>query len=126
MEDRMEEYEEYLKAMRRWAIDNHRTMWTVIADRIEKRQKVVSIRLLKAAYCRLKGRRLLLDCFLCDYSREIAMYITACSKCPLNPAPQRALGCLGGLYHACLNATDWKEQARLAREIANLPEREDA
>ena len=30
-----------------------------------------------------------------------------------------------GLYELCCNELDWEEQAKLARQIANLPERQD-
>lgn len=30
-----------------------------------------------------------------------------------------------GLYSLCCNESDWREQAKLARQIANLPEREN-
>ena len=30
-----------------------------------------------------------------------------------------------GLYLLCCDESDWREQAKLARQIANLPEREN-
>lgn len=30
-----------------------------------------------------------------------------------------------GIYSICCDEEDWKEQAKLARQIANLPEREN-
>lgn len=103
------------------AIKRHRNMWNYIADKIEKAEHVLDIDCLKIEYLESKGIQYILNhCFLCAY----AMGKGGCDVCPLEPNNATG-GCLGGLYFDCKNAETWTEQAALARQIVNLPEREE-
>ena len=70
------------------------------------------------------------DCYCCEYDST-----HACTKCPLKwPSDRQLLMCahksylyedrigLYGLWRSC-SKSDYEKAARLAREIANLPER---
>ena len=74
------------------------------------------------------------NCYLCNYTD------VKCNECPLIwPSEFNSYQCehgfrlpngniVKGLYSECyhLNRTDdWQSQAKLAREIANLPEKDD-
>ena len=122
--------------LREEAIKKHRAMWNWIAERIENNQCTMNIANLKANFLQLKGdytldMRLYHNCYLCYYSEG------DCEICPLLwPSEAQRLNCelgykLGidysrGLYNKCYNLydeNDWQLQAKLCREIANLPEK---
>lgn len=109
------------------AIAEHRKMWNWIADRIEKGKNFVDIDERKDQYLeKLKIQIYPVEsCFLCEYAnrKKGKRYQKPCRFCPVeNPDGD---GCLGGLYYAVCRAETWQEQAALARQIANLPERTD-
>lgn len=107
---------------REQAIAEHRKMWDWIADEIKNRKKVFDIHDLKHKYLKINGFKYILGgCFLCEYSESIR---EGCSACPLKPKNGNP-ECLGGLFWECVHEEDWQEQAKLSRQIANLPERED-
>jgi hypothetical protein len=105
------------------AIENHRKMWNWIADEIEKGNgyKYYGLANIKNEYF-LKhnvslGNRPNSDCYCCEYSGD-------CGDCPLKwPGGARVVH--NGLYikisTACLER-EYIEAAKLARQIANLPE----
>lgn len=108
---------------REQAIAEHRKMWNWIADEIEKKNKVLGIWNLKDRYCEIKGFELVLyNCFLCEYTKA------NCVNCPIDWKNDSAMYMCernGGLWVKCRDAETWQEQAALARQIANLPERTD-
>lgn len=132
------------------AIRKHRTMWNWIAERIERIQHVVDISEMKKVYVEREENRneLVNDCYCCEYAFEYAFMKNGttnkmCVYCPLIwkteedgvKQYQCEVGCKSdngdfedGQWWECRGLYDrydnpWGEQARLAREIANLPER---
>lgn len=98
-------------------------MWNWIADEIEKEKEVLNISNLKRIYCGDNDLHLLSDCFCCEYNKNVCR----CVRCPLTWGEFD--GCCNnektGLYDRVCDASTWQEQAKLARQIANLPERKD-
>lgn len=113
-----------MKLTREQAIAEHRKMWNWIADQIERKRKYLSISGLKDKYFfMLKMKIWPVDrCYLCQYANEHSKTFQ-CDNCPVEKPD--GVGCLGGLYYAVNRAETWQEQASLARQIANLPERTD-
>lgn len=128
-----------------YAIENHRKMWNWIADAYES-GAVSSVRQLKLTYLNMTGNKNILgDCFLCDYAGSSDWnhnYAFDCSKClldwgtPTNSSATKGFcvdrlyyGDEDGLYGQLFRLTDenntycCKDAAKLARQIANLPER---
>lgn len=115
-----------MKLTKEQAITEHRKMWNWIADQIEYLQTVVDIHDYKKEYCvNHKFYDVLNWCFLCDYTD------VECDRCPLKWPSNLSFPCEGrigdsrnlGLWWKCKISEDWQEQAALARQIANLPER---
>lgn len=107
---------------REQAIAEHRKMWNWIADEIDKIKAPCDIHDLKCEYLKnSEFKYVLRGCFLCAYSDMKG----GCIACPLMPDVNNPW-CLGGLFRNCVYSEDWQEQAALARQIANLPERTDA
>lgn len=110
---------------RRGVIRLHKEMWNSIADNIEKCKCVIDIKEAKSDFCSKNGFSIKCDCFLCEYSKDIL-----CRDCPVvwgNNTLDTCISLLGGrlgLYRKVKNASSWEEQAALARQIANSPERE--
>lgn len=113
-----------MELTREQAIAGHRKMWRWIAEEIKYREEVCTIQYLKLEYLCTKGYRLKDGCFLCEYTKNRAC---RCYCCPVSVPPGRKeiKACLGGLYYECSAASDWMEQYIFARQIAELPERED-
>ena len=108
-----------MQLTREQAIAEHRKMWNWIAYRIEKTKTICDIYDLKFEYLKKSEFEYVLRaCFLCAYSDMKG----GCVACPITPAINR---CLDGLFWNCVHSGDWQDQAALARQIANLPERED-
>lgn len=108
-----------MQLTREQAIAEHRKMWNWIADRIERCETVLKIPNLKIEYLTNNDIEIILGgCFLCEYADSRG----GCKSCPLKPR-NGINECLGGLYWECDLSHTWQEQAKLARQIANLPER---
>lgn len=118
-----------MELTREQAIAEHRKMWNWIADEIEKEKMICDIDMYKDFYLTVLRKMTILPverCFLCEYARKekYKKYSgTTCDCCPVKGGGGD--GCLGGLYYSVCRAETWKEQAALARQIANLPERTD-
>ena len=114
---------------REQAIAEHRKMWNWIADQMGIFKTVFDIYTLKDLYLETFKQMSIYpvdSCFLCEYARKERYkkhYGITCDYCPITRADGD--GCLGGLYYAVCRAETWQEQAALARQIANLPERTD-
>ena len=118
-----------MKLTREEAISEHRKMWNWIADRIEEEKEYQDIEDLKIEYCDREGfDDIENNCFCCEYTNCV------CEFCPIEWESEAGdYMCLDqykekdckGLYMLCFDELDWKEQAKLARKIANLPEREN-
>lgn len=70
-------------------------------------------------YCYENVLNLQNHCFCCEYTDSID---NACDSCILDWG---TTGDCALLYGKVVYATSWKEQVKLARQIANLPERKD-
>lgn len=119
-----------MELTREEAISEHRKMWNWIADEIEKEKRYQYIEGLKKEYCDREGYYIRNNCFCCEYT--YTKYI--CDYCPIEwKSEVEDFMCIQkyeedddeGLYALCCNERDWEEQAKLARQIANLPERQD-
>lgn len=123
---------------REQAIAEHRKMWNWITDKIEKLKTVVNIYDYKKEYCYINKYDFILhNCFCCEYAsiKWLNSYVDSiCQMCPLDwKSKSNRVMCENaehekdyeGLYSLCCKAKSWQEQAALARQIANLPERED-
>lgn len=111
-----------MKLTKQQAIEGHRKMWNWIADEIERGKYVCIIRELKFFYCIANNLILRQNCFCCEYNSGYY----DCSRCPLDWI--ETLHCCDNedsLYNRVKDADTWQEQADLARQIANLPERKD-
>ena len=116
-----------MELTREEAVSEHRKMWNWIADRIEEEKEYQDINYLKKEYCDIKGFHCETNnCFCCEYTN------INCSLCPIEWGSEvENLMCLDqykeydneGLYLLCCDEKDREEQAKLARQIANLPER---
>ncbi len=113
-----------LHLTREQAIENHRKMWHWIADATKK----YHIKAKKVYYFVFHELPLIRsNCFLCDYCDMV------CNNCPLDWGSNSAMPCIDrntfgdqeGLYSKWRDCYEWQECARLARQIANLPEKED-
>lgn len=123
-----------MRLTREEIIDGHRKMWNWIADKIEETKCVQDIIGLKDRYCGQNYLLLRSNCFCCEYSLNTEnVYIKGCDKCLIDWGSNNGLcKCMDkyeeddrlGLYVKCIEKNCWEEQAKLARKIANLPERE--
>ena len=103
------------------AIRKCRDMWNWIADETEKRKFVVK----KHEYFEDGDEEPLNYCFLCEY-----VAARRCEKCPIDFGSWGNVACEDLDSPYCwwkveAERNNWQEAAKLAREIANLPERED-
>ena len=115
----------------REAIELHRKMWNWIADESIRQKRKVREKDYFYTMQISEEEQPLLDSYACEYavekSRKIKYCGSCCKYCPIN---------WGGDDNDCLNdeslftkwsscgKSDYEEAARLAREIANLLERE--
>lgn len=122
-----------MQLTREEAIANHRKMWNWIADETERRKASVS----KSDYLHdTLFRDIINDCFCCEYSFQ-KPGCESCRLCPLDwGSNQKSIMCENirsysdqeGLYADWCDfkrKNDWRNAAKIAREIANLPERRD-
>lgn len=105
------------------AIENHRKMWNWIADKTEERKTMVC----KHDYFyenALPCAELL--CFCCEYT--ITNLEVDCGKCPIDwGVDENCIPCSNpkSPYWKWRNADYWQTAANYARQIANLPVREE-
>ena len=122
-----------MKLTREEAIANHRKMWNWIADETERRQAIVS----KSDYLHdTLWRDMENECFCCEYSFQKSG-CESCKDCPLDwSSNQKSFMCENiqsygdykGLHIKWIYSEkegDWRNAAKIAREIANLPERKE-
>lgn len=132
-----------MKLTREQAIAEFRKMWNWIADETERRNRVVE----KIEYFEENGlEEVVNDCFLCEYDAQCDANYPACYFCPIYFGKMKEED---DYERACIDA-EWspydswqirKENcafdrvtplaekygalAKYAREVANLPEREE-
>lgn len=108
-----------MKLTKKLAVALHRRLWHWIADETEKQQRVVE----KQEYPLFKRRLILNRCWCCEYARS------DCEKCPIIwHIKKDKCQCELAQYAEwadAVDAKDWREAARLARIIADLPERKE-
>ena len=122
-----------MKLTREEAIANHRKMWNWIADETKRRKAIVS----KSYYLHnTMWRDMVNECFCCEYSFQ-KFGCESCRNCPLDwGSNQESFMCenirsyndLKGLYANWIDfitRNDWRNAAKIARAIANLPERKE-
>lgn len=119
-------------------IEKHRNMWNWIADKIEEDKgtnpDIDDFGDYKSLYLKSQGyhRYVYYDCFMCDYIiRKHKIYdgkrcywclLKWPSRCINYPCEDTKFDGDGlGLYNRFWTTDDWKEAAKCAREIANLP-----
>lgn len=107
---------------KQWYVDQHRAMWDWIADKIEVEKRVLDIKTLKSEWCSIHNIIIYNDCFACEYNTG-GWCRTGCLF--TWGEGFSFLHCIPGYYGQCDRCKDWKEQASLARKIANLAVRED-
>ena len=116
--------------LREEAIKKHRAMWNWIAEQIVTNEHTMNIASLKSDYIDMQKKKKKMCyhnyCYLCKYTD------VNCNECPLLwPSDAKEYQCEDGyidkgLYFQCCDlygSDNWKLQAQLAYEIANLPER---
>ncbi len=105
------------------AIEGHRKMWNWIADKIEREKTICNIPDLKKIYCRENNLFLRRHCFCCEYKDDTDW---RCDTCPVDwIKTKHCCDNEKSLYSLVIDAFIWQEQAELARQIANLPEKID-
>ena len=107
------------------AIALHRRMWNYIADETEQRQEVVD----KADALIEMGiglRDVAYRCFCCEYGIQKFGPKLRCEACPIKWSGRHCYdpGELYDLWEDAVDGGDWEFASRLARVIANLPEKE--
>lgn len=120
------------------AIKEHRKMWNWIADETLKRQEIVTKEdYMKEVFLKESPDNKIpsLYCFCCEYVDQLNQKGFSCKFCPLiwdNDYPNSMFcSILGSIYLIWLDFcnshanTYYIKASKLAREIANLPERED-
>ena len=113
------------------AVEEHRKMWRWIAEETEKQEKVVG----KEEYLNLYYPDIELEyaCFCCEYALQQGGF---CIDCPIDwDSECDEYMCIDktdfkddnlyALWNRACGAENWKEAAKLAREIAELPESEE-
>ena len=103
---------------REQAIAEHRKMWNWIADETNRLKRKVS----KYKYFDVMRIDDIPDnrCYCCEFFKQNPFYCGC--DCIINWG--EGIVCTDSYYEKWTSADDWQEAARLARIIANLPERE--
>lgn len=105
------------------ALTKHRTMWNLIADMIEAGEIYDNVMKYKIeAWKKMKeGYSPIWLCYCCDYAKD-------CSECPVIWGSSKEKLCGNAeyrLFEVSLIRGNYIKAASIAREIANLPEREE-
>lgn len=109
---------------KREAVRKHRAMWNWIADYIEEKKEGKCIPELKFMYLEEQDETPSCSCYCCEYNNQLVD--DGCKFCPVIWGLNLSCSsCDPSLYSRCLYETNWQKQADIARQIANLPERED-
>lgn len=103
---------------REQAISRHRKMWNWIADETKRLKRKIK----KYEYFKVMEIDDIPDskCYCCEF---LLNHPNCCANnCIIDWGKNS--GCIGSYYGKWIYTDDWQEAARLARIIANLPERE--
>lgn len=108
-----------MKLTREQAISEHRKMWNWIADETDRLKRRVE----KEEYFREMGILDIphMECYCCEFER----YNPNCCEehCIIDWG--KGIGCADSYYIKWIFIDGWQQSARLARIIANLPERKE-
>lgn len=114
---------------RKRAIEEHRKMWNWIADETEKRNKIITKEDYFAEHSGLRicGYVPNINCWCCEY---VIFNSSGCKSCPilwLLDDKYKYATCTDeqSPFHKWAESISIMVRAHYAREIANLPERED-
>lgn len=108
------------------AVVNHRKMWNWIADETERRQDIVDKRDYFDAH-NIPPYSVDNRCYCCAYVcglPEEVLHISCGELCPVVWNPDRShASCIsfGTAFTNWASAAAWRDRARYAREIADLP-----
>lgn len=108
------------------AIRKHRELWNWVADKIENEHRWVH----EFENADVYASNLLCDCWLCEYAVQENGLKNKCDGCPVNWGESKKCCTqmwdgLYDIYLQCLIGNKWKYAAKIAREIANLPEKRE-
>ena len=131
------------KLTKQQAVEEHRKMWRWIAEETEKQKRIVY----KWDYLKFYDEYIDLanECFCCEYTYQHHRaecekcpidWDVECEKCPIDwDSECDEYMCqnktdfeddnLYTLWNRACGAENWKEAAKLARQIAELPESEE-
>lgn len=106
------------------AISEHRKMWNWIADETENHKRKV----LKIEYFLTMGINDIPfnECYCCEFNEQNDSYDSYCgNNCIINW--ESGMGCMRSYFFRWIvcDSKNWQEATRLARIIANLPERKE-
>ena len=120
-----------MKLTREEAIANHRKMWNWIADETERLERVVSKSEYFQKHSISHNEAPHNGCYCCGFDLQFRS-LPLCGACPINwgvNAEIKSCSDENSPYRKWVIAkhffNDWKSAAKLAREIANLPERKE-
>ena len=112
------------------AVENHRKQWNWMAKECLKQKRVID----ESEYFKeSEDNSILLDCYCCDYDDNISKTHNRndyknenyCTFCPIK-WKEDCTDCTMPTFAKYYNRNvTYEEAARIAQEIANLPERED-
>lgn len=105
-----------------WYVEQHRAMWNWIADTIERDKGLLFIGNVESQWCSDHSVYPKLDSFPCEYDKKFG---GDCKHCLFKWGELPGIGCADGYWILCCEAETWREQAEIARKIANLPVREE-
>ena len=130
-----------MKLSREEAIENHRKMWKWIAEETLKREKIVCKEEYLEEY--FPDESIRSGCFCCEYGKqktnseeniEENIMCKWCKFCPLDWGSDCSTSqCMdksffndnSNLFALFAKTSSWEEAAKLAKQIAELPERKD-
>lgn len=113
------------------AIEKHRALWREIARDLEENPSDCTPKIKETVLARLSPNEaglILNDCYLCHYA-EYQSFGTCYHRCHFCPLSKDVVECLGGLwlrFNKAILKCNTEEAIRLAKEIAELPERSDS
>ena len=97
---------------RKEAIRNHRKMWNWLAENPGKWKRDYLMRYDPEA-------KLVANCYLCEYTWLL------CNECPLEWKTDRCFRGLFGEWEYAMKCGDYALAAEIAKQIAELPEKEE-
>lgn len=130
-----------MKLTKQKAIEEHRKMWNWIADELlnpETQKQNCNVHTLKQKYCKENDLELFEACWCCEYDTQFINERNSermrCKNCPLTWGTECETdnfycerGEDGGLWwnaHQLAINGEYEGASELARQIANLPEKE--